>query len=218
MLLAVAAQGHGGVFHLALHADGAGHLEVGEALTLGLAQQVVRQVGEQLVVARPLVQLLRGAHDVHQLLQEPAVNLGQLVHLVYGVAGAEGLRDDEDALVRRLAQRFVYIRNHEFLVLHEAVHALPYHAQALLDGFLEGTADGHDLAHGLHRGAQLLVHAVELAEVPARYLAHHVVQRGLEEGRGGTGDGVLQVEQAVAQAQLGGHEGQRIARGFRGQG
>ena len=216
-LLAVAAQGDDGVFHLALHADGASHLEVGEALTLGLAQQVVGQVGEQLVVARPLVQLLGGAHDVHQLLQEPAVNLGQLVHLVHGVAGAEGFRDDEDALVRRLTQRLVDVGDDQLLVLHEAVHALANHAQALLDGFLEGAADGHDLAHGLHRRAQLLVHAVELAEVPARYLAHYVVQRGLEEGRGSLGNGVLQVEQTVAQAQLGSHEGQRIARGFRGQ-
>ena len=58
---------------------------------------------------------------------------------------------------------------------------------------------------------------MELAEVPARYLAHHVVQRGLEEGRGGLGHGVLQVEQSVAQAQLGGHKCQRIAGSFRRQ-
>ena len=216
-LLAVAAQGDDGVFHLAFHADGAGHLEVREALTLGPTQQVVRQVGKQLVVACPLVQFIRGAHDVHQLLQEPAIYLGQLVYLVYGVAGTEGFRDDENTFIGRLAQGLVDVGDDQLLVLHEAVHSLANHAQALLDGFLEGAADGHDLAHGLHRRAQLLVHTVELAEVPARYLAHHVVQRGLEEGRGGLGHGVLQVEQSVAQAQLGGHKCQRIAGSFRRQ-
>ena len=215
--LAVAAQSDDGVFHLALHADGAGHLEVGEALTLGLAQQVVRQVGQELVVARPFVQFLGGAHDVHQLLQEPAIYLGQLVYLVYGVAGTEGFRDDENTFIGRLAQGLVYVENDEFLVLYKAVHALAYHTQAFLNGFLEGAADGHDLAHGLHRRTQFLVYAVKLAEVPARYLAHHVVQRGLEEGRGSLGNGVLQVEQSVAQAQLGGHKCQRIAGSFRRQ-
>ena len=95
----------------------------------------------------------------------------------------------------RLAQCLVYVGNDEFLVLYKAVHALAYHTQAFLNGFLEGAADGHDLAHGLHRRTQFLVYAVELAEVPARYLAHHVVQRRLEEGRSSLGHGVLQVEQ-----------------------
>ena len=43
----------------------------------------------------------------------------------------------------------------------EAVAVLVDHAQALLDGLLEAAADAHDLADALHRGADLVVHAVE---------------------------------------------------------
>ena len=55
---------------------------------------------------------------------------------------------------------------------------------------------------------------MELAEVPAGYLADDIVQGRLKEGRCGLGDSVLQVEQPVAQAQFGRHESQRIARGL----
>ena len=85
-----------------------------------------------------------------QLLQEPLVNLGQVVYLVYGVALMHSLRDNEDSLVCWLHQSFVYIGYFQFLVFHVAVHTLPYHAQTFLYGFLEVTANSHHLAHGLH--------------------------------------------------------------------
>ena len=56
---------------------------------------------------------------------------------------------------------------------------------------------------------------MELAEVPARYLADDIVEGRLEECRGLAGDGVLQVEETVAKSELGGHEGQGITGGFR---
>ena len=98
------------------------------------------------------------------------------------------------------------------------MHALAYHAQAFLDGFLEGAANGHNLAYRFHRRAYGAVDTVEFAEVPARYLHHYIVKGRLEEGRGFFGYGVLEVEQAIAQTQFGGHECQRIAGGFRCQG
>ena len=61
-------------------------------------------------------------------------------------------------------------------------------------------------------------HAAELREVPARNLADYVVKRRLEKGRSGLGHGVLEVEQAVAQTEFGGHEGKRIARRLGGEG
>ena len=128
-----------------------------------------------------------------------------------------GLGDDEYALVSRFAQGGVDVGNLQLLVLHKAVHALPYHAQALLDGLLKRATDGHHLADTFHRRPQFLVHAVELREVPARNLYHHIVKSGFKEGARGLGDRVLQIEQAIAEAQLGGDEGEWIARGLRSQ-
>ena len=58
---------------------------------------------------------------------------------------------------------------------------------------------------------------MELREVPAGNLADHVVEGRFEEGRGGLGDGVLEFEEPVAHAQLGGHESQGIAGGLAGE-
>ena len=52
---------------------------------------------------------------------------------------------------------------------------------------------------------------MELTQVPTRDLADYIIQGWLKEGTGGFRHGVLQVEQAVAQAQLRCHEGQGIA-------
>ena len=103
----------------------------------------------------------------------------------------------------------------QFLVLHESVHALADHAESFLDGLFERASDCHHLTHRLHAGAQLTVYAMELAQVPARNLAHHIVECRLKESRSGFGHRVLQVEQSVAQSQLGSHECQRITRSLR---
>ena len=198
------------VAKLCFKADGTGYLEIAEAVDLGRAQQFLVEH----VYALAALKFLIDVDDVLQLVKEPLVYLRKLVYLVYGVVAVHGLRDDEDAVVRRVAQSLVNVGYLEFLVLNEAVHALPYHAQTLLYGLLEVAADGHHLAHRLHRRAQLTVYSAELAEVPARNLAHYVVESRLEEGTGGLGYRVFQLEQAVSQAKLGGHEGQRIARGF----
>ena len=52
---------------------------------------------------------------------------------------------------------------------------------------------------------------MEFTQVPTGNLADHIVQGRLKEGTGGFRHGVLQVEQAVAQAQLRRHESQGIA-------
>ena len=116
---------------------GTRHLEVGEALYLCLAQELCGNLSYALAC----VKLLRGVHDVLQLLEEPAVNLGELVDLVDGVASAHSLRDHEDTLISRFAQSLVDVSNLELLVLYEAVHALTDHAETLLDNLLEGATD-----------------------------------------------------------------------------
>ena len=53
------------------------------------------------------------------------------------------------------------------------------------------SADGHDLAGGLHLGAQVPLGVDELVKGPLGELHRHVVQSRLESGVGHPGDGVL---------------------------
>ena len=136
---------------------------------------------------------------------------------VDGIALAHGLGYYEDALVGGFLQSFVDVVDAQLLVVDIAVHALPDHAQSLLDGFFEGAADGHHLAHRFHARTQLAVYAAKLAQVPTGYLAHHIIERRLEESARCFRHGVFQFEQAVAQTELGSHKSQRIAGGLRRQ-
>ena len=191
---------------------------VGETGFLYLAQQLCFQAIEASRTA--------GGESVAKFknsvepLQKPVVNLRQLMDLLQRVAGLKSAVDGKDALLIGLAQKLVDGGVIQVLlgpVGHEAALAGVEHPQALLNGFLEGFTDGHHLAHALHGRTNLAVHARELAQVPARQLHHHVVQGGLEKGRRRLRHAVFQLGQRVAQAQLGGHEGQRVARGLGGQ-
>ncbi len=210
--LALAAHHEHGLVHVAqlgLEADGTGNLEVGEAINLGLAHQVAVQRVDVLSL-----QLLIDVDDVLQLIEEPLVYLGQVMYLVDGVSLVHGLGDDKDTLVRGLTERLVDIGNFQFLVLHKSVHALSDHAQSLLQGLLKVSSDGHHLADTLHRRAQLLVDATELAQVPSGNFADHIVECRLKEGAGGLGHRVFQFKKPIAHAQLSGHESQGIACGL----
>ena len=88
-----------------------------------------------------------------QPLQEPVVDLRQLMNPLHAVAIIHRLRDSENTLVRRRLESGIQIIHAQVFVLREAVHTLSDHAQTFLDGILEGTADSHHLAHGLHRTA-----------------------------------------------------------------
>ena len=148
--------------------------------------------------------------DVLQLLQEPLVNLRQIMYLVDGVSLCHCLCNDEDTLVGRLLQGFVDIFDYKFLVLDETVHSLSDHAQTLLDSLFEGASDGHHLTYALHAAAQLSIHTTELSEVPTGYLTYHIVKSRLKECAGGLCHRVLQLKQAVSQTQLGSYKCQGI--------
>ena len=87
-------------------------------------------------------------------------------------------------------------------------------AQRLLQRFLEGPADRHHLAHRLHRGGEQRLGLGELLEGEARDLGDDVVDRGLERGRRGAGDVVLDLVQRVADGELGRDLGDREAGGL----
>ena len=150
IVLSHGADGESGLGHAVeflFESHGTGYLEIGEAIGFCLEQQLTVE-GVHVVS----LQVLVNVDDVLELMEEPAVNLGELVDaLDVVVRKVHCLRDDEDALVGRLAEGLVDIGNAEFLVFHEAVHALPDHTQTFLDGLLEIAADDHHLAHGLHR-------------------------------------------------------------------
>ena len=88
-------------------------------------------------------------------------------------------------------------------------------ADALEQGLLQVGADAHDLAGGLHLGAQLVAGGGELIEGEPGQLGDDVVQAGLE---GGVGVGDLDVLQGHAHGDLGGDPGDGVAGGLGGQG
>ena len=193
------------VAQLLLQANGTSHLEIGETINLGGAKQLLV---ESVDIA--LLHRLVDVDDMLQFLQEPLVDLGQVVNLVNGITLVHSLRDDEDTLVGWLLQGSVDVSDFQLLVLHEAVHALTNHTKTLLDSLLEVTTDGHHLTDRLHRRTQLLIYTTELRQVPTWNLTNYIVKGWLEESRGSLGNGVLQLEQTVTHTELSGNESQRI--------
>ena len=137
------------------------------------------------------------------------------MYLVYGVTGAHGFADDEDAFVGRFVQSFVDVVDDQFFIFDEPVHTLAYHAEAFLYGFFESAAYGHHFSHRFHAAAQFAGYAVEFTQVPAGNFAHYIVECRFEEGRSRLRYRVFQVEKSVTESQFGGDESQWIPRCFR---
>ena len=125
-------------------------------------------------------------------------------------AEPHGLRDLEDAVGRRAAELgandVLVVAGAQSLEGHiiEAGKAGLQAAQRLLQAFLEGAADRHHLADGLHRGGERRIGAGEFLEGEARDLGDDIVDGRLEGGRrGAAGDVVLQLIERVADGQPG---------------
>ena len=140
------------------------------------------------------------------------------MNLVYGVSCLVCLGNHKDTAVCRFLELFLDVLHVHFLVGNEAVGSAANHSKAFLDYLLKAAADGHHFSHAFHAAADMAAHSVEFRKVPARNLAHYIVQGRLKEGRSGLGHGVFQLEQPVSQTELGGHESQRISGGLGGQG
>ena len=91
-------------------------------------------------------------------------------------------------------------------------------AHGLAKGFLEGAADRHDLAHGLHTRGERGVGTLELLEGKARHLDHTVVDCGLKAGGRSLGDVVDDLVERVAHSQARGGLGDRETRGLGSEG
>ena len=208
-LLAVSTHGEVLLLHIAgMHLQHAPcYLEVTEAKHLCLADDLSRNLLDGVVC----LELVLVIDDVLHALDEPGVNLRQLFDAFYGVAFLQGLSQSEDAEVGRVGQFLVEVLELHVVVAYEAMHPLPYHAQALLEHLLKTAADAHNLADGLHAGAYLAAHACELRQVPTRYLADEVVERGSHISAVRRTH-LANLVEGVAEGNLCSHECQRIAR------
>ncbi len=188
---------------------------VREALALQAAHARSVQTVEALGFEQGLL-----AQQILDLRQEPGVDLGGVEHLLQRPAGAKCVAHVQDPVrprpaqfVRQFFDRCVRERMRQLFV--EAVVAQLQTAQRLLQRFLEGAADGHDLAHRFHLRGQAGVGAGKFLEREAWNLGDHVIDGGLERcRRAAAGDLVLEFIERVAHGELGGDLGDRKARGL----
>ena len=199
-----------------LAAGGPGDLAIGEPELLELQQRR----GIQRSQALALQQTLLGRDDPAQLGQEPGVDGGDAMDVGIAVAVHHRGPHRKDPIRRRGAQLAI-----ELGALRAGVRTVAaptgmaglQGAQGLLEGLLEVAANGHGLAHGLHRRGQHRRAAPEFLEGKAGHLRDHVINRGLEAGRGLAGDVVEDLVEGVTHRQAGGDLGDRETRGLRGE-
>ena len=154
-----------------------------------------------------------------QLAEEPGVDSGDVVDLLYGDAGFQRLEHREEPVIVHSAEPLPdggVVPVVRFPV--QGVHADLRAPDSLEQGHLEAGGDGHHLACGLHLRAQGPAGIGELVEGPLGHLHHDIVQGGLEAGTGLARDVVFNLVQGVAQSDLGGDLGDGVAGGLGGQG
>ena len=187
-------------------------------MPLGPAQQRGGQLGRADDVLGDLV-------DQAELVDEPRVDPGGLVHLVGGRAGADRVHHHAQPTVVRCArlgqQPGLVELDVPVAPVERRVLALQ-RPQRLLQRLGEVAADRHRLADRLHVRGQRRVGARELLEREPRHLHHDVVERRLERrGRalpvGPDGDVVGDLVEGVADRDLGRDLRDREAGGLRRQ-
>lgn len=185
-------------------ADGIGDLSVGESHLLGLHEEILLEAEE----ASNVLHLVSAVDNVLELVQEPLVNLGQVVETVDSVALVEhSLADSQPTAVSWVLELVVEIVKLVSLETDEAGVNL---ANGLLDGLLEGSANSHDLSDRLHGGTNVTLHVLELGQIPTGDLGDDVIQRRLEVGAGGLCNRVGKLGERVAETNLGSSVCERV--------
>ena len=162
--------------------------------------------------------------DLADAGEEPGVVAGDGVDLVVGEAVAHGLGGEAEAVGGLGGEGVddgglgVGAVGAGDVDLVEAGEAGLERAEGLLHALVEGAADGHGLADGLHRGGEEGLGAGELLEGEAGDLGDDVVDGRLEGGGGDLGDVVVELVEGVADGELGGDLGDGEAGGLGGQG
>ncbi len=190
---------------------------IGKAFALQVTQEV------SVEASNPDVgYFLFQTHQLFNLHQEPAVDVGQVEHAVHRQARAEGIGDVPDTLGARVfqlaanfGQRFRVVKAH-FRIKTGGPHFQA--TQRFLQRFLLRAANRHHFANRFHLGGQTVVRTREFLEVKARNFGHNIVNRRLKRRRSAAaGNVVHQLIEGVTYRQFGGHFGNRETGSFRGQ-
>ena len=88
----------------------------------------------------------------------------------------------------------------------------------LLKRLLKRPPNRHNLPHTLHTTTQHPTHPTKLLQIPPRDLHHTIIQGRLKTRRRHLRHAVLDLVERDPQTELRGDEGERVARGFRGEG
>src|SRR6185437_4656365 len=166
-------------------------------------------------------QLLFHVADLLDFVQEPAVDsIGSLRYRAHGDTGHQSVLDPEDPIPLRSLDIFQQLFGvHETLsVITQTYRIILQALTGLLYGLSKTSSNGHYLADAFHLQAKRIVGALELIEIPARYLDDNIVLYGLEISGGSAGDLVLQLIQRIPDGQFGGDLGDRITRRLRREG
>ncbi len=158
-------------------------------------------------------------HQFLHLLYKVMFDLGQFKQLVHRGAFAQSLVHDKLPLAGGIYQHLEQLFPALFVKILGKAQAVASDLQAadgLLKSLLVGLADAHDLAHGPHLGAQLVLAVLEFFKGPPGKLDHHIVPAGhvlVQRAAHAAGDLV----QSQPRRQHGGHQRDGESRGFAGQ-
>ena len=154
-------------------------LAVGISLSLGFPQHF-----RGYVLNGVLREVLFEMNELLNLAEEPRVNLGGFENASERDAQLEcivHMKQTVPAGVTQALHDRVLVA--EFAPIGTQTVSLDFQRLAcLLQGFLEGATNGHDLSHRLHLQPEFTVAPRELVEVPTWNLDHDVVERRLEHG------------------------------------
>ena len=111
----------------------AANLEVRESQYLSLTQYLGRNLLQR-IIFRKLVLVI---YDILHALDEPRVNLCQLLDALDGVTFLQSLGDGEDTEVGRVGKLLIQVVELGVVVAYETMHSLTNHTETLLEHLLE---------------------------------------------------------------------------------
>ena len=109
------------------------NLEVGEAHHLCLTQYVWRKFLKRVVA----FELMLVIHDILHALNEPRVNLGEVIESLNCIALLKSLSNSEDTEIGWVCQFLVKVVEFDMVVTYKSVHSLTNHAETFLEHFLK---------------------------------------------------------------------------------
>ena len=186
----------------------------------GLIQEA-ELLGVQILFGRQFA-IFQAHLDISQvlhLIEEPPVDLGDVVDGLMRHAALEGFVDAERALGVLHMQVLDDLLGGELFEVGQGqgIKAQLGGGDRLHHGVLKVIADGHDFTGGHHLGAEGFVGVDELVKRPLGVFDDNIVQRRLEAGAGLAGNIVGDLVQRVSQGDLGGDLSDGIAGGLGGQ-